>query len=166
MVIEGIIHTKRQTRGTEITKLVKKRQETNQEKPKPKKQAKHADDTHKITILEPRDTILISFCGPFGCPGAPLGVSGRPRESEADKNLIFSKSGGALWRQGTPKRPPETQTMPNECPNGCHGGLRSDPKVKQNTFLEALILDDPTVFWTYFHDLGDAGAKKKRRKRP
>ena len=136
----------RKTRGTEITKLVRKRQETNQEKAKPKKQAKHADDTHKVTNLEPRDTIWMSFCRPFGCPGAPFGVYGRHRESNANRNLKLSKSGVTLCRQGTPKRAPETQSVPKEWAKGCPEARKSNPKVKQNTFLETLILDDPTMF--------------------
>ena len=80
----------RETKGTEITKIIERRQETNQEKPKPKKQAKHADNTHKVTILEPRDTIFMSFRRPVGGAGAPFGVYGRHRESNANRNLKFS----------------------------------------------------------------------------
>ena len=37
LVIEGIMHAMEKTQGTEITKIIKQRQDTNQEKTQPKK---------------------------------------------------------------------------------------------------------------------------------
>ena len=88
----------------------------------------------------------MSFWRPVGGAGAPLGVYGRHRGSNANRNLKFSKSGATLCRQGTPKRAPETQRIAQEWPKGCQKGPKTNPKVKQIRFLETLILDDPTMF--------------------
>ena len=105
------MHTKEQTP-----------QETQRETRSNKSQAKHADDTHKVTILKPRDNNLELILSFFWVSRRPVFSStGALMNPLRTNTLIYPNLQWHLRRKGTPKRAPDMQRTSKAPPNGCHG---------------------------------------------